>query len=274
MPDYLHYRDDDLNLHHVLDLTPDPLAFRMHSHTKCELYCFLQGKGCFRIEGTEYPLESGDILIMRPSEAHCIQLEPNHPYERVSIHFSPSLFDDMDPERALLAPFFRREAGRFNRFASASFQSSYYRECLMRSVAPVSNQRLQVLTFLPPLLHELCTANQLNTETPLNPSDSLMYHVIRYINDHLDAPLTQEALCSRFYISRAQLCRRFKQTTGAPLGEYIMVKRLTAARQFMAEGIPPTRVFSRCGYTDYSAFYRAYRKYFGHTPRQQLASYP
>ena len=40
------------------------------------------------------------------------------------------------------------------------------------------------------------------------------------------------------------------------------------ARQLILSGAAPTKVFAQCGFSDYSAFYRAYRKEFGISPAE------
>ena len=97
--------------------------------------------------------------------------------------------------------------------------------------------------------------------------DTLEYRIIRHINQNLDKELSIEELCEQFYISRAQLCRRFKKITGTSVGKYITAKRLIAAQNLLRQGRKPTEVFSVCGYQDYSTFYRAYMQYFGYSPK-------
>ena len=69
-----------------------------------------------------------------------------------------------------------------------------------------------------------------------------------------------------FFISKSQLCRLFKKATGSTLWQYITIKRLTKARLMLREGEKPTKVCFACGFNDYSTFYRAYIKYYGHGP--------
>ena len=121
MDERLVYSDNDIAFRYNLDTHPVPESFTMHTHQMCEIYLFMNGKASFRIEGSEYRLERGDLLVMRPAEAHCIQVQADHPYERLSMHFEPTLFDRIDPEHRLLKVFMDREAGRFNRFSAAEF---------------------------------------------------------------------------------------------------------------------------------------------------------
>ena len=267
MNERLIYSDNDVAFRYNLDAHPVPESFTMHTHQMCEVYLFLNGKASFRIEGSEYRLERGDLLIMRPAEAHCIQVQPDHPYERLSMHFEPGLFDRIDPEQKLLQVFMDREAGRFNRFAAAEFQDQNYRVMLTRLMEPEHQQRLDIIAVLLELLNQLYRLYQQRGESEPAAESSPLFQVIRHINEHLSEPLSLDSLCEQFYLSKPQLCRSFKRTTGASVGEYINAKRLLQAQSMLRAGSPPTQVCTACGFNDYSAFYRAYRKHFGVSPR-------
>jgi hypothetical protein len=148
MEERLYYSDGDVVFHYDLDAHPVPESFTMHTHQMCEVYLFMNGKASFRIEGSEYKLERGDLLIMRPAEAHCIQVQPEHPYERLSMHFEPALFDRIAPEHRLLRVFMDREAGRFNRFSAAEFPDQNYRVLLSKLLETEHHQRLDVISTL------------------------------------------------------------------------------------------------------------------------------
>jgi len=267
MDERLFYTDQDIAFRYNLDVHPVPESFTMHTHQMCEVYLFLNGRASFRIEGSEYRLERGDLLIMRPAEAHCIQVQPDHPYERLSMHFEPGLFDRIDPEQKLLQVFMDREAGRFNRFAAAEFQDQNYRVMLTRLMEPEHQQRLDIIAVLLELLNQLYRLYQQRGESEPAAESSPLFQVIRHINEHLSEPLSLDSLCEQFYLSKPQLCRSFKRTTGASVGEYINAKRLLQAQSMLRAGSPPTQVCTACGFNDYSAFYRAYRKHFGVSPR-------
>lgn len=267
MDERLFYSDQDIAFRYNLDVHPVPESFTMHTHQMCEVYLFLNGRASFRIEGSEYRLERGDLLIMRPAEAHCIQVQPDHPYERLSMHFEPGLFERIDPEHKLLQVFMDREAGRFNRFAAAEFQNQNYRVMLTRLMEPEHQQRLDIIAVLLELLNQLYRLYQQRGESEPAAESSPLFQVIRHINEHLSEPLSLDSLCEQFYLSKPQLCRSFKRTTGASVGEYITAKRLLQAQSMLRAGSPPTQVCTACGFNDYSAFYRAYVKHFGVSPR-------
>lgn len=252
------YRDQELYCHHSLDSCPNPKDFQIHAHETPEVYCFLSGAGHFLVEGTDYPLCPGDILLMRPAETHTLMISPEEPYERIAIHFSENLFDSMDPEHTLLRPFYRHPLGKKNRYPAENYPRI---SGLFHELQP---NRLGILARLMLLLTELQDAGDAEAENP--GSDSFPRTLVDYVNEHLfeELSLTQVALA--FSRSASQISRVFRQATGTSLWEYVMIKRLLAARAMLQRGETAIRAMTACGFSDYSAFYRAYKRRFGHGP--------
>lgn len=268
MKDFFDYDDDDISMHFSCDIKPHPEDFKMHTHEKYELYYFASGKGIYRIEGNAYPLESGDILIMRSAESHYIDINPNYPYTRMSINFDDSILSSVDKYNVLLSPFNLRDAGKLNRYRETDFINPSYRIFINNIITYTENKRLQTITNLIPLLNEIYIAFQNKNNEENN--NSVSYNIIRYINNNLTQNITLDTICKDFFISKPQLCRIFKAATGSTVWDYITVKRLVFARRLIASGIPPTKVFSECGFNDYSVFYRAYHKKYGISPNQKI----
>ena len=100
-------------------------------------------------------------------------------------------------------------------------------------------------------------------------ANTLESRMLRYINAHLGENITKEKMAQYYFISRAQLCRRFKKATGTSIGTYISTKRMLTAKAMLLDGKKPTEIYAACGYTDYSTFYRAYCKHFGYSPKEE-----
>ncbi len=265
MENIYRYNDNHIHWHHIYEACPNPTHFRMHTHDRYEIFYFIGGKGKFHIEGSEYPLNSGDILLMRPTEAHYIEIDPSQPYERISFHFDAALLWDIDPKKLLLSPFRDREQGKYNLFTAADFPNDDYLVYLRAVAKAGEDQRLQVVTNLLALLNELYNAAANRTESTT--AESNAYKIVRYVNAHLLEDLSLESICKQFYISKPQLCRVFKRATGSSIWNYITVKRLLSAQQLIKRGTPVVHAAYLCGFGDYTAFYRAYRKQFGVSPK-------
>ena len=259
------YQTPDLYLLHSVNQHPVREKLVLHTHTDAELYCFLGGKATYYVEGTAYPLQPGDIILVRPMEAHNVRIDPSAPYERILLNFDAGILSSVDPENRLMQPFFQRPAGKRNLYRP---ENGRCLTLLQDMTVPSPEPRLVILGNLILLLQQL--TQMFCAEQPMvDDPDTLESELVRYINKHLDKDLTIQTLCDRFFISRAQLCRRFRQAIGTSIGNYITAKRLLLARQLLWQKQKPTEVFTACGYQDYSAFYRAYLNYFGHSPSDE-----
>jgi AraC-like DNA-binding protein len=254
------------------DLTPTPLPqnFHMHTHILFEIYCFLRGKGIYHVEGSKYNLQSGDVLLMRPGEAHFFEPDSRYPYERITLHVDSSIFSSIDPENSLMQPLFNRTAGKLNLYRASAFHSSSYMTYIKSTLLSSAN-RISVFANLILLMQEL--GNLFNEKSLTEEPDTVEYQLINYINHNLDTQLSIQMLCDHFYISRTQLCRIFKNATGTSVGKYIRTKRLLSARELIVQGQKPTEVFRIYGYQDYTTFYRSYINYFGRPPRDDKQEY-
>ena len=86
--------------------------------------------------------------------------------------------------------------------------------------------------------------------------------------------LTLESVSRRFLISGSTLAKSFRRQMGITLHRYVVKRRMNAAHQLLAAGAPPSQVYGMVGYSDYSAFYRAFQNEFGYGPRMAGAQFP
>lgn len=61
---------------------------------------------------------------------------------------------------------------------------------------------------------------------------------------------------------------QFKQKMGVSIYQYITQRRLISAKALIARGIALEQVAVQVGFSDYSAFYRAFKQEYGISPRQ------
>ena len=273
------YEDSDMMIHHTVTDNPDEAAFPLHAHDRYELYCFLRGQGYYTVEGHDYSLSPGTLLIMRDGETHKLHISPTRPYERVALHFNPKILSE-DSAASLLDPFRSRPLGQFNRLA-ASPETDRIRDMLIRitsSEVQDKFRQIMVHAYLPAILFEIFqnTERQENgkaAETVRQPSEegtcSLTGAIIEFINRDPSAVTGIDVLEKKFGYSRSYLNRTFRQSTGVPIWEYVILKRLTAARISIRSGTAATIAAREAGYSDYSSFYRQYRKRFGCTPEDE-----
>lgn len=241
----------------------------LHAHESCEIFCLFRGNGYYITEGTRHKFEHGKVILMRSGEAHRTVPTGEEPYARLAFHFDPSIVDSIDPERRLLRPFFDRPLGLHNVYdRSVVAQTAIYE--LFRKMTALSGDNAQNCVHVTALL--FAVLDELNTlfdaKLYISPTESaaLMHAVVAYVNENLTAQLSVDQICEKFYLSRGQLNRNFKSSTGATVWDYIVTKRLMLAKSYISDGMGAQEAARTCGFSDYSAFYRAYQKKHGISP--------
>ena len=261
--------------YYSLDARPEPQDYYMHAHEGFELFHFLSGSAKYLVEGSEYALTPHDTLLMRPFEVHrLVVLDETVPYERVVIHFSAEMLEGNPTVRAtLLRPFRERDLGRGNQYAAADFSGEGWpfpgdMGGLLERLGDDAEVFVvsKVQSFLAETL--LPFSERDRRETQFSPK---ITEVLEYINAHLHEDLTVARICGECFLSRAQLNRLFRHATGTSVWQYITTKRLLQAKTLIRAGERPTDVYERCGFAEYSSFYRAYKAKFGNSPEQDKA---
>ncbi|MBQ7119077.1 MAG: helix-turn-helix transcriptional regulator [Oscillospiraceae bacterium] len=241
----------------------------MHVHENCEIFCVFRGDGYYITEGARHKFEHGKIFLMRPGESHKPDLVGNEPYDRMSHHFPTSVVDGIDPERQLLAPFFDRPLGKNNVYDRSVVASTGIYELFTQLHAKLETPYLTQLNTTVTLLSILAKIKKLfDSKLYITPAKDTehMRDIVEYVNEHLTTPLSIEHICEKFFISRVQLNRNFKNVTGSTVWDYVMTKRLVLAKSYISDGMRAGEAATACGFGDYSAFYRSYIKKYGTTP--------
>lgn len=272
------YRDDKIYFHHTMDSHPKATDFGIHVHEECELLYFVAGNAQCLVETTVYPLMPHSLLIIRNMESHMIRIQGDAAYERYGIHFFPRLLDPVDPGHALLRPFMDRPLGQDNLYHAEEFTGIRPHELFLSMVSSdpsEESQRRTLLLYLYPLFGQILEAfrnKQAGRKAPIK--QSMAEEMVTYINRHLFEDLSLEALSQQFFMSQSQLNRIFKEQVGASVWDYILYKRLVAARNLIRDGRPAGEACTACGFKDYSSFYRSYVRRFGSSPKQDMLTHP
>lgn len=257
------FQDGEVYCHHTLTEHPNPDDFPIHAHETAELYYFIAGSGRFLIEGTEYHLTPGDLLVMRPAEVHRLFISREEPYERIAIHFPVTLFDGIDPNHLLMRALYDRPFGNGNLYKTDEdpiLQSAF------REFTPVKGlERFQIFSILLQVLTELAVIRE-QEEGPTSRSEDLGSVLVAYVNAHLFEDISLESLSHEFGVSVSQLNRIFRKASGTSVWKYISIKRLLAAHARIIRGDSASEAAYACGFGDYSSFFRIYKKHFGRAP--------
>lgn len=247
----------------------------LHHHDFFELYYLVSGDVTYLIENRICHVLPGDMLLISPRELHQVQIKPEMAiYERYVLWIDPhliqrlgapelDLYQGLDPAR----PEYRNRL-RLNPEDQSRIKALMQQLYGETQSEAFGSRQLQacLLTQLLILVNRLVSQPIDQEEEPR--TSGAVSQAIRYISGHYAEKITLESLAERFFISKYHLSHEFNRCVGTSVYRYVQKKRLLAARQEIAQGEKPTAVYARCGFGDYTAFYRAFKAEYHISPRE------
>lgn len=245
----------------------------VHSHRFMELICCRSSIGgeCV-IDSRHYPLRQGDIILIPPGVSHAV-LSPEDPEAQkrhyvlwISVEFMAQLAEDFS--------FFTRYPLKTGTLIHTAGTAWEYLELYFRSVVEEWESKtpgwepvmVSTTVLLLTYLNRAVTAVPVAQNTP--EKQDLLNHLLTYVEANLHERITLEDTADRFWISTTTLSTLFSKKMGISFYQYVLQRRLRQARDLICQGMPIENVAARVGFSDYSAFYRAFRREYGVSPRQ------
>lgn len=266
------YLREDYRLFHLRDELGREVDSHYHEFHK--LVFFRSGRVSYSVDGRLSDLQEGDIVLVPMGSMHRVSADPGVPYERVIVYLSPDFIRRCStPECGLDRAFsVCRERGRHVLRPERETARALWvtMERLERALAEDSfGAKLLSDSLICQLLISLARQAMAQDDhlAPVHSGDSKAVDILHYINDHLTESISIDALAERFFLSKYHMMRSFRAETGFTIHAYITEKRLLAAREMIFAGKSAADACYDCGYRDYSAFSRAFKKQFGFSPR-------
>lgn len=262
---------ENFEIYYYSDTTAEPVSWHQHEHY--EFYFFLEGDMDYQIEDHIYPLEYGDYLLVPPHVMHRpVFHNTNVPYRRFVLWVSESYFQKLcqiSPDFSYYFDTVHQQKAYHCRPDYIQLQELQARLTNLieesRSNSPFCelNAHLMLCQFL--VYVNRMTYERLHEFTA--PTSNILYlNVCAYINSHLNETLSLDSLASHFFVSKYHISHVFKDNMGISLHQYILKKRLHICKNAILSGQPLGTLFQQYGFTDYSSFYRAFRKEYGVSP--------
>jgi AraC-like DNA-binding protein len=247
---------------HCIKCGPNNQEYKTHYHDVFELIFIRSGGTAYLVDGESYPLHKNTLVFTRPSQPHFIQTDASFSYDRYNILFPREIL----PEDVLakIPDNLHTINMQDNQITIQLFDKmDYYCRHLDNKELCVVIQSL-IQEIIIGILIQVRTANG-HIACEKHP---VIEKAINYIDNNLLAIQNVEELCGELAVSKSYLYQLFISDLHTTPKKYIMQRRLNMARREMLSGAKATAVYMQCGFEDYSAFYRAYKKYFGYAPNQ------
>lgn len=250
----------------------DSQEYDFHFHDFDKLVILLSGHVVYVVEDKQYELTPGDFLLIGQHIIHKAVIDPSVPYERIILYLDRQYYSTILKNVDLCECFeIVARTGNYlfhpnHTLLSEIAQITFEYEKKMNSHDP-----WDVLIANGYIVNLLAHINKMISRTDAKAEleiyfDPRIKDTVQFISDHLSEKLTVNMLAERVFLSRYHFMRLFKTQMACSVTEYINQKRLLAAAHMIRAGHSATYTATELGFTDYSSFYRAFKKQFGVSP--------
>ena len=246
-----------------------------HQHDFFELFFLLEDHIDDIIEGMRYSMGPGSVILVPPGQLHRPDVPgPVRSVDRfvlwISAEYMRSITDSLPRLHYAL---WGDMTGR-NLIQPDDDTVGLMRQLLFALHREDGNRGVDSASLCRGIISQLliycgrCVAS----EADIVPHKAeLRYHEIMRVYEHIvthlkDRELSVGSLAETFFMDKNTLTRQFKRQVGMTPGECIRRHRLEAVRRQIRRGVPMKQACAECGFSDYSAFYRAFRQAYGLSP--------
>ncbi len=267
----------DFEIYYYSDSQDDILRAKVknHSHDYYEFYFFLEGNVSIQINGVEYPLQTGNMILIPPGIPHRAVIHNGDiPYRRFVFWISRAFFrklTETSEDYVYLMNLAQTKGHYIYHYDMISFNALQSR--IFQLIEEIHSDRFGKAAKITLCVQELIlhlNRTIYEKEHPASPEEeqSLYENLIQYIETHLDEDLSLDKLAHVFYVSKYHIAHVFKENLGLSIHQFITKKRLDLCRDSILSRQEISKTCLMCGFRDYSSFFRAFKKEFGMSPKE------
>lgn len=255
--------------------------FQLHRHDVLEVLVFLDGECEFFCEGKTYSLKRGDVVVIPPYAVHKANVKSIDNYERIIVSVSEHLMSDFlssSPSMKENIVNQKTQGSYVLHLHSKNFQDIIF---LLDEVTHRINSGEEKFPFT--INYQLFQALQVIFDpTSSMPSlrnkdelDQRFLSVLEYIESHLTEPdLSLDNVSNYFHLNKYYFSHYFKKNMNLPFYRYVSLKRLSFAVTMIKQNqISIEKIALKCGFPDYSSFYRLFKKEYNLSPKELQKEY-
>ena len=256
-----------------MDISTGSIPVNLHSHSYYEIVYVLSNSGTQYLAGTmRYSLQRGDVVIIPPGIGHkpLFPTELAEPYRRIVLWISTEFAESVErllPENAAKFEdrmFLLRTAG-----TSYEYIGKLFHKGLKEAQEKKDFWQISLYGNTMQLLVECIRAfNNPENQVLRSEKPELLDDVVSYIETHLQEKISLSDTAARFFVSESTIGQTFQKKMHVSFYHYVTQRRLIAAKSMISEEPNLDTLSLKVGFSDYSAFYRAFKKEFGISPRE------
>lgn len=261
---------------HITRISAPREALQIHSHNYFQIYYVIRGRITHHLENTTADLTAGDMFILPPNQPHYIET-PDGEVDFYSLSFMPDYFRTPKESNRLILDFLlylqAEQAERIEPKVTLSYEDTMFANTLLtRTLSEFSGSKTGKNEMIKEMVSVLLSLfarvyfEENATALTARENRQLVMHSIEYIKTHFDEDLTLREMVHRSAMSKTNFCTMFHSVTGMPFKEYLNRYRIQRAAELITAGEKVSAAAACCGYSDFSTFYRNFKKYMDISP--------
>ncbi len=251
---------DSMCFQHKIDVKPSTEFMSAHTRNVYELIYVIDGDVTHIVEDKKYKLHSGDLVIIRPNTYHLIKIDSSDKdYERINIQFDEA---DVQADMSIVPDEINVvDTTNHARISGILSKLDTYAETYEKSVF------FKMLGgLLTEIVYNVSLTDSIEARQEISESNHVIAEAISYINSNLFSIKSVEEVADAIFVTPSCFFKVFKKELRKGPKRYILDKRLLETQKLIKAGEKPTSIYEKCGFNDYTTFYRAYVEFFGHAP--------
>ncbi|MEE8627976.1 MULTISPECIES: helix-turn-helix domain-containing protein [Methylobacterium] len=236
-----------------------------HAHDAFVIAAFRAGAQKYSIAGTHGVASPGTVMIIPPGEMHTGERAARDGGWTYS-----ALYPGVAALETLSDGFFNR--GTLDLGAGGLIEDAALAGALVSAI-DVASRPVEALRRQEAICRALALllrrhGQRAGRSIPGPPPTAPIRRDIDYVMANLDHRLSVEDVAAAVGLSPFHVMRLFKARTGMTVHQFVVHRRLEAARAALATGAAPAEAAARFGFYDQSHFTGHFRRAFGTTPRR------
>lgn len=274
----LSYYENATSNFHITRISSPKEALHIHSHNYFQIYYVISGRITHHLEKSTAVLTSGDIFILPPNQPHYIETVDGE-VDFYSLSFMPDYFQNVKEANKLILDFLlylqTEQTEKIEPKVSLSYEDTMLTNALLKRImAEFSDNKTgknEIIKETVSVLLSLFARVYFEENVPAltaKGNRQLVMHSIEYIKTHFDEEITLSEIVRHSAMSKTNFCTIFNSITGMPFKEYLNRYRIERAAELIASGEKVSVAGNYCGFSDFSTFYRNFKKYMKMSPSE------
>ena len=268
---YIEFSNKDYYFAHRFNKLSGKDVFSRHTHEFFEIVLLKKGDFYYHYENSVIHIGANTCVITPPQVYHYYEASSDMDHERYIILLKNSALQNRINISKVEAVNTKNSPILQSIFDALDYYITHYKNVADEDIL---NHLIQIK------IDELATNLQFisyfdtsdfiahpDTSTP----DLLLNDILAYVNNNLSKIKHLEDIAKHFSISKNYLFQLFKRQLKITPNQYINQKRIIYAKILIDNGEKLSYVAHKCGYDDYTSFYRNYLKYFKSSPSHNPA---